>query len=87
MPFVKGQSGNPAGRKVGTKTKKTLDKEQRRILFEELVSERFEKLVHQAKAEYLIDQFIGKATDKHEHKFNFTFEDDDKVENLVGKVE
>ena len=74
------------GRPRGSKNKTTLDKEQRRILFEELVSDKFEKLVGKAKPEYLLDQFMGKATDKHEHKLSFTF-DEDSVENLVEKVE
>ena len=84
MPF---ESGNKlGGRTPGAKNKVTLDKEQRRVLFEELVSDKFEKLVEKAKPEYLLDQFMGKATDKHEHKLNFTF-DEDPLESLVEKVE
>lgn len=39
MPFVKGKSGNPAGRKKGAPTKATLDKEQAREMLRELVKE------------------------------------------------
>ena len=85
MPFEEGHN-LATGRPKGSKNKTTLDKEQRRILFEELVSDKFEKLVEKAKPEYLLDQFMGKATDKHEHKLNFTF-DEDPVEPMVEKVE
>lgn len=64
------------GRPKGSKNKTTLDKEQRRILFEELVSDKFEKLVEKAKPEYLLDQFIGKAKETIDHKINFIFDDD-----------
>lgn len=78
MVWKPGESGNPKGKPLGAKNKTTLDKEQRRALFEELVSEKFEKLVHQAKPEYLLDQFIGKATDKIEHKIDFLFDEETK---------
>ena len=78
MPF---QEGNKlGGRTVGAKNKATLDKEQRRILFEQLVSDKFEETVKKAKPEYLLDQFLGKATDKIEHKINFLFDEDAKPE-------
>ena len=76
------------GRPKGSKNKTTLDKEQRRILFEELVSDKFEQLVGKAKPEYLLDQFMGKAKDIVEHKVEFLFEDaDTKLEPVVEKVE
>ena len=68
------------GRPLGSKNKTTLDKEQRRILFEELVSDKFEKLVDKAKPEYLLDQFIGKAKETVDHKINFLFGEDDVKE-------
>ena len=64
------------GRPKGSKNRTTLDKEQRRVLFEELVSDRFEDLVKKARAEYLLDQFLGKAKEQIEHKIEFTFEDE-----------
>lgn len=45
------------------KGKKTLDKEERRRIFNEIVSEEFEELIRAAKPEYKLDQFIGKAGD------------------------
>ena len=74
MPF---EPGHPGYKKPGTKNKTTLDKEQRRILFEELVSDKFEKLVEKAKPEYLLDQFIGKAKETVDHKINFLFGEDE----------
>ena len=73
--------GNPnippgPGRPKGLKNKATLDKEQRRILFEKLVSGKFEQLVGMAKAEYLLDQFLGKAADKHEVQGEITLKID-----------
>lgn len=63
MPFKPGQSGNPAGKPKGIRNRATLDKEARRILFEQIVSDKFEELVGDAKPEYLLDQFMGKAPD------------------------
>ena len=76
MTFQPGN--NLGGRTKGAKNKVTLDKEKRRVLFDELVSDRFKSLVHQAKPEYLLDQFMGKATDKVEHKIEFLFDETDK---------
>ena len=67
------------GRPKGSKNKTTLDKEQRRALFEELVSDKFEQLVDKARPEYLLDQFIGKATDKMELGIKFSFDEPDST--------
>lgn len=61
--WKKGQSGNPAGKKKGTKNKKTIEKEERRKIFDEEVSQIFLDSIRKAKAEYLLDQFMGKAPD------------------------
>ena len=45
------------------KRKITIEKEKRRAIFDEIVSKEFEELVGDAKAEYKIDQFMGKAPD------------------------
>lgn len=48
------------------KWKKTIEKEKRRELFDSMVSQEFGKIINDAKAEYKLDQFIGKAPDKLE---------------------
>lgn len=45
------------------KRKKTIEKEKRRAIFDEIVSQEFRGLVKSAKPEYKIDQFIGKTPD------------------------
>ena len=60
MPFVK---GHPGFKPKGAKSKTTLDKEMRRVIFDKEVSKVFIKQIKKARAEYLLDQFIGKAPD------------------------
>lgn len=45
------------------KRKSTIAKEKRRELFDEIISQEFPKIVSEARAEYKLDQFIGKAPD------------------------
>lgn len=45
------------------KSKTTIAKEQRRVIFDQIVSEEFPKLIKIAKAEYKLDQFMGKTPD------------------------
>lgn len=76
MVFKPGTSGNLNGRPKGAKNKTTLDKEQRRALFEELVSEKWEEIIKKLPPTYVADQFIGKAKDTVEHKVTFLFDED-----------
>ncbi len=66
MTFVKGQSGNPAGKKPGTLNGETLTKLERRAMFDKLVSQRWEQIVSELPPSYIADQYLGKATDKLE---------------------
>ena len=72
MPFVKGQSGNPAGKPRGAKNKTTLLKDERRAIFDEEMSQIFREQIKKAKPEYLLDQFLGKAKDKLEYSIGLT---------------
>lgn len=64
MPFIK---GHPGYKKVGTKHKDTLLKEERRAVFDQEVSKMFLDTIKKAPPAYLLDQFLGKSPDKIEH--------------------
>jgi len=80
MTFVKGQSGNPEGKKLGTKNKTTLLKEERRAMFDEEVSKLWKATVKKLlenEPKYIADQFIGKPTETIKHEgLEFLFEDE-----------
>jgi hypothetical protein len=63
MPFHK---GHPGYKKLGTKNKETLIKEERRALFDQWVSGTWQDTVSKLPPTYIADQFMGKATDKLE---------------------
>ncbi len=46
------------------KRKKTIEKEKRRAIFDEIISQTLPEIIEEARAEYKLDQFIGKAPDK-----------------------
>ena len=54
------------GRPKGLKNKATLLKEERRAIFDAEVSKMFLETIKKARPEYLLDQFMGAATQKHE---------------------
>lgn len=64
MPFVKGQSGNPAGKPKGAKNRETLLREERRAIFENRISQRWEEIIDELPVTYIADQYLGKAPDK-----------------------
>ena len=45
------------------KWKKTIEREKRRELFDEIISQDFPQIIADARPEYKLDQFIGKAMD------------------------
>lgn len=65
MTFTQG-TPKPAtsGIKKGQKQHKTLLKEERRAMFDAEISKVFFQRIKDAKAEYVLDQFIGKAPDE-----------------------
>ncbi len=67
MPFVKGQSGNPAGKPKGIKNRATLLQEERRAIFEAKISQKWEEIIDKLPPTYVADQYLGKAPDKIQH--------------------
>lgn len=66
MAFQKGHK-KIGGRKEGSKNRSTLLQEERRAIFENRVSQKWEEIIDQLRPEYVADQFLGKAPDKVEH--------------------
>lgn len=64
MPFQKGNNANPRGRPIGSKNRETLLREERRAIFDEEVSQKWERIIKKLKPEYIADQFLGKAPDE-----------------------
>ncbi len=87
MTFVKGISGNPAGKPKGTKNRETLLKEERRAIFEKKASEKWEKIIDELPPTYVADQFMGKAPDElkvsGEIKTNLTEEQIAKINEIA----
>ena len=68
------------------KHKTTIEKEKRRELFDELVSQEFPKLVKNAKPEYKIDQFMGKTPEviQQTSKIEIDTETKEKIKKLLN---
>ena len=62
------------GRKPGSKNHVTLLKEERGARFDQKISEKWDEIIDKLPPVYVADQFIGKATEKHEIILPFTFE-------------
>lgn len=60
MTFQKGHRGY---KKKGTKHKATLLQEERRAVFDEKVSQKWEQIIDELRPEYVADQYLGKAPD------------------------
>ena len=76
MVFQKGHSGY---KPKGVKHKTTLEKEQRRAIFDEKVSEKWKQVIDKLKPEYIADQFLGKAPDE------LIIRGDIKIDNDIAK--
>jgi len=63
MPFQKGHKLSK-GRPEGSKNVATIAKEERRAIFDSEVSQVFISKIHEARPEYLLDQFLGKSPDE-----------------------
>lgn len=62
MVFQKGHKLSP-GRPKGSKNQTTLLREERRAIFEEEVTKIWREKIKELRAEYIADQFMGKAPD------------------------
>lgn len=62
MVFVK---GHPGGLRKGKKNIATLLKEERRAIFDAEISKVFVEKIHEARPEYILDQFLGKPVETH----------------------
>jgi len=58
MPFKKGQSGNPDGKKAGTKNSKTLQWEQLGEAIITTHAERFNGILHKTNDEKFVSLFV-----------------------------
>ena len=68
MVFVKGQKKpEGSGLKKGQKLRPTLLREQRRAIFDAEITQVFEDKIRAARPEYVLDQYLGKPVEKHEH--------------------
>ncbi len=63
MAAPKGNKYSP-GRPKGSKNRETLLREERRAIFENKISQKWEEIIDQLPATYVADQYLGKAPDK-----------------------
>lgn len=72
------------------KRKATIEKERRRAIFDEELSQNFIDIIPKARAEYLLDQFIGKAPDSLDittaGKSLNLLETDEKIRAIANRV-
>lgn len=61
--FQKGNTGRPKG----SRNRATLLQEERRAIFENQVSQRWEEVINELPPTYIADQYLGKAPEKIEH--------------------
>jgi hypothetical protein len=82
MPFQKGNK--LGGRTYGAKGHATILKEERRAIFDAEVSKMFIQKIHEARPEYLLDQFLDKAKDKLD--VTLKEEPSDRIKLLAEKL-
>lgn len=85
MKWEKGQSGNIDGRPKGAKNKLTLLKEERRAIFDEKISAKWDKIIDNLRAEYVADQFMGSAPTEMKITEQLNDDDKQKIADLEGK--
>lgn len=85
MPFQKGRQ-KTGGKVVGSLNKETLNKLERRAVFEKEVNQMFVETIKKARPEYLLDQFLGKAPDKLEVDATVTEKPSPIVEALAERL-
>ncbi len=66
MAAPKGNKFSP-GRPIGSKNRATLIQEERRRIFDEQITQKWEEIIEKLPPTYVADQFLGKAPDKVQH--------------------
>lgn len=72
------------GREKGTKNKETLLKEERRVVFDKRISQKWEKTIDKLKPEYIADQFMGKAVERFEVETKVELDVD--ISKVIDKI-
>lgn len=81
------QKGNKlGGRTKGARNKSTLLKEERRAVFDAEVEKMFINKIREARPEYLLDQFLGKAPDKIEFEDKTEHNEDEEALKEAAEV-
>jgi hypothetical protein len=83
MPFTKGHKLSK-GRLKGSLNKETMTKLERRAHFDKRAAELFDDWINKCRAEYGLDQFLGKAEDKVE--VVITEEPSERIKELAEKL-
>jgi hypothetical protein len=81
MTFVKGHK-LATGRPVGSKNVRTLEKEERRRIFEEEASQIWIDTIRKLPPTYVADQFMGKAPEVIQAQIETTFTPEEREKLL-----
>ena len=84
MPFQRGHKLSH-GRHFGSKNKSTLEKEDRRKKFDEMITQKWEEIINELKPEYVADQFMGKAPELIDAKVEYRPFDELPENNSIRK--
>lgn len=84
MTFQKGHK-LATGRPKGSKNLTTIAQEERRAIFEAEVSQVFVEKIHEARPEYILDQFIGKTPDLHVN-LNVDAKPNERAKELANRL-
>jgi len=81
MGAPKGHKWYGGGMPKGKKIRDTLKREERRAVFDEKISQKWEETIDKLKPEYVADQFMGKPQENVNVRFFKPFK---KLDELLG---